>query len=435
MTSHRVAGSLLVLAVFASGALAQSAMLGESALVDSCHQVKLNLDLKGKITFQSQGKTQTVEHNAVATHAFAERVLEGKGAVAEKSARVYETASVTIAGQARTLRGSHNLIVAHRVKEQLISYSPKGPLFGEEMELLEHFDTLSLPGLLPGKEVKVGDSWNVAPAVVQAICGLDALDAQTKQQVTCTFTALASQVAHVTIHGTVRGIQLGAAVSIHIDAKSKLLFDLKDKRIVELEWRQTDERQQGPATPNLAADVTIKLKRMPIPTPNELGQFALLTVPDGPPPAKLTNILHREAKGKYEFQRSREWQDVGEHSGQRVLKLVTARGDHLADAILTLWKGPRIASAKDFKQQMDDTPGWKQDGDSQIDDALKHPNGYTVYRVTGAGKMEGVAAFRMAYLIGDASGQQLLVTFLSPPSQVNNLEARDQTLVDSIEFK
>jgi hypothetical protein len=41
----------------------------------------------------------------------------------------------------------------------------------------------------------------------------------------------------------------------------------------------------------------------------------------------------------------------------------------------------------------------------------------------------------MAYLIGDASGQQLLVTFLSPPSQVNNLEARDQTLVDSIEFK
>lgn len=435
MSPRQLGSTLLAALVFASGAAAQSVMLGEEALVDSCCRAKLTLDLKGKITFQSQGKTETVEHNAVAEHAFVERVLAAKGAVAEKTARVYETAKVTIAGQTRILRSTHNLVIAHRVKEQLITYSPKGPLLGEEMELLEHFDTLSLPGLLPGKTVKVGESWNVAPAVVQAICGLDALDAQSKQQVTCTLTALTDQLASVTIQGIVKGIQLGAPVSIHIDAKSKLLFDLKDKRIVELEWRQSDERQQGPATPNLAADVTIKLERKPIATPNELGQFALLTVPDGPPPAKLTNILHRDAKGKFEFQRSREWQDVGEHSGQRVLKLVTARGDHLADAILTPWKGPKIADAQDFKQQMEETPGWKQDGDSQVDDAVKHPHGYTVYRVTAAGKMEGVAAFRMAYLIGNASGQQILVTFLAPPSQVNNLEARDQTLVDSIEFK
>lgn len=435
MTLQRIAATLLAAVIFAGGAAAQSVALGEAPLVDSCHQVKLTLDLKGKITFQNQGKTETVEHNAAAEHAFTERVLEAKGAVAEKTARVYTAAKATIAGQTRTLRASHNLIVAHRLKDQLISYSPKGPLFGEEMELLEHFDTLSLPGLLPGKAVKVGESWSVPPAVVQALCGLDALDAQTKQQVTCTLTALTDIRAVATIQGIVKGIQLGAPVSIHIDAKSKLIFDVNAKRIVELDWRQSDERQQGPATPNLAADVTIKLERKPIVTPNELGQFALLTVPDGPPPAKLTNVLHREPKGKFEFQRSREWQDVGAHNGQRVLKLVTARGDHLADAILTPWKGPKISSAQDFKQQMEETPGWKQESDSQVDDSVKHPHGYTVYRVAAAGKMEGVAAFRMAYLIGNASGRQLLVTFMAPPSQVNNLGARDQTLVDSIEFK
>ncbi|MCI0681951.1 MAG: hypothetical protein L0Y71_07595 [Gemmataceae bacterium] len=433
--SLRVASTLLTALALVNGASAQSVLLKEETLVDSCHRVKLTLDLRGKVSFQNQGKTETVEHNAAAEHVFAERVLEAKGAVAEKTARHYEIAKATIAGQTRTLRATHSLVIAHRVKDQLISYSPKGPLFGEEMELLEHFDTLSLPGLLPGTAVKVGDSWNVAPAVVQGICGLDGLDAQTKQQVTCTLTALTDDRALVTIQGTVKGIQLGASVSVHIDAKSQLLFDLQTKRIVQLDWRQSDERQQGPATPNLAADVTIKLERRSIPTPNELGQFALLTVPDGPPPARLTKILHRDPKGKFEFQRSREWQDVGEHNGQRVLKLVTARGDHLADAVLAPWTGPKIDSAQAFKLVMDETPGWKQDGDSQLDDAVKHPHGYTVYRVAAAGKMEGVPAFRMAYLIGNASGQQLLVTFIAPPNQVNSLETRDQTLVDSVEFK
>ena len=176
------------------------------------------------------------------------------------------------------------------------------------------------------------------------------------------------------------------------------------------------------------------LQRRTIATPKELGPLALVTLPDAPP-ARLTNILHRDAQGKFEFQHSREWQDVGEHNGQRVLKLVTARGDHLADAIVTPWKGPKIASAPAFKQQMEETPGWQQESDSQLDEAVKNPNNYTIYRVSAAGKLEGAPAFRIAYLVTGAAGQQLLVTFIAPPSQVNNLEARDQTLVESIELK
>jgi len=46
-----------------------------------------------------------------------------------------------------------------------------------------------------------------------------------------------------------------------------------------------------------------------------------------------------------------------------------------------------------------------------------------------------VAAVRTAYLITGVAGQQLMVTFISPPSQVGRLEGRDQTLVDSVELK
>lgn len=434
MSSRHVCVSSLLTLILTGAATAQSVVLGEAPLVDSCCRVQLGLDLKGKVTFQQSGKTQTVEHSANAAHEYVERVLDAKGAMADRAARIYQTAKATIAGQSRTIRPDRAFMVAQRVKDHFVTYSPAGPLFGEEMELTEHFDTLALPGLLPGRQVKIGESWKVPPLVVQAICGLDGLDAQVKQEVVCELKAIEGDLAWVAIQGTVKGIQLGAAVSIHIDAKSKLAFNVKQKRIVELDWRQSDERQQGPASPNLAADVNIKLRRTPIETPKELGQFAVLSLPVEPP-ARLTNVVQRDAKGKFEFQHSREWQDVGEHNGQRVLKLVTASGDYVADAAVMPWKGPKIGDAQAFRQQMEETPGWQQESDSQLDGALKHPAGYTLYRVSAAGKLEGVAAVRTAYLITGAAGQQLLVTFIAPPSQVGQLEGRDQTLVDSVGLK
>src|SRR5262245_1504421 len=434
MSSRQMCITSLLMLIMTGRAAAQSVMLGEAPLVDSCCRVQLALDLKGKITFQQGGKTQTVEHNATAAHTYVERVLDAKGAMSDRTARIYQAATATIAGQTRSIRPERAFMVAQRIKDQLVTYSPAGPLLVEEMELTEHFDTLALPGLLPGGQVKVGESWKLSPLVVQAICGLDGLDAQAKQEVVCELRAIDGDLAWVAIQGAARGIQLGAAVSIHIDARSKLAFDRKQRRIVELEWRQRDERQQGPASPNLAADVIVKMRRTPIDTPKELGQSALLSLP-AQPPARLMNIVQRDAKGKYEFQCSREWQDVGEHGGQRILKLVTASGDHLADAAVMPWKGPKIGDAQAFKRQTEETPGWQQESDSQLDAALKHPAGYTVYRVTAAGKLEGVPAVRTAYLITGAGGQQLLVTFIAPPSLAGRLEGRDQTLVDGVELK
>src|SRR5262245_8091787 len=416
-------------------AAAQTVRLEEAPLVDACYRAKLTLDLHGKITFQANGTTKTVAHNATAEHVFVERVLQAKGGMAEKAARVYEVAKANIAGQPRVLRPERSFMVAHRIKDQLVTYSPKGPLVDDEMDLTEHFDTLALPGLLPGKEVKVGESWSVPPAVVQAICGLDALDAKAKQALTCELKAVQDHRAVVEIRGIVKGIQLGAPVSIVIGADSRLQFDLKDKRIVKVEWRQSDERPQGPANPNLSADVTIQVERTPITQPVELNDFAMVQVPAGLPTAKQTNIEYRDPKEKYAFEHSREWQYVGNRDGKRVLKLVTARGDYVSDAILMPWRGPKIASAKDFKEQMDQTPGWEATDEAQLDEAVKHPAGYTVYRVAAPGKLEGAPAFRTVYLIGNTAGQQMLVTFITPPNQVSNLETRDLTLVESIELK
>ena len=81
------------------------------------------------------------------------------------------------------------------------------------------------------------------------------------------------------------------------------------------------------------------------------------------------------------------------------------------------------------------SPGWKQESETQLDDAVKHPAGYTVYRASASGTMEGSPAFRSAYLVANPAGHQMLVTFITPPNQVNSLESRDQTLVESLELK
>lgn len=418
----------------AGAASAQSVLLAEDSLVDSCCRIKLALDLKGKITFRAQGAMKTEQHNASAEHAYVERILSAKDGMAERSARIYETATATIGNHTRTLRPARSFMVAHRIKDELLTYCPDGPLFDQEMELTEHFDTLALPGLLPGKSVSVGESWTVPPVVVQAICGLDALDAAGKQELTGILKSTEAETALITLQGTIKGIQLGAPVSIYVDPKTQLLFDCKQKRIVQVNWVQSDERKQGPATPNLSADVTITLRRTPIELPPQLNNVALAQVPKDAPPERLTEIEYRDEKNKLAFRHSRQWQYVGERNGQRVLRLISPRGDWLADAIVMPRSGPTL-DAKDFRQMIEQAPGWEQEAESQMEDKVKHPRDYNVVHVSAQGKLEGAAAFRSCYYLVSERGEQAIVTFIVPPGQINALENRDTTLVDSIELK
>ena len=59
-------------------------------------------------------------------------------------------------------RADRRLIVAQRTGESLFCYAPAGPLTRADLEVVsEHFETLHLTGVLPGKEVEVGDTWKL----------------------------------------------------------------------------------------------------------------------------------------------------------------------------------------------------------------------------------------------------------------------------------
>src|SRR5207249_2593113 len=138
----------------------------------------------------------------------------------------------------------------------------------------EHFDTMSVVGLLPGKSIEVGKTWAIPNGVVLALCELDGVTEQTLQG---KLESVKDDLAVVTVLGKATGINLGAQVEMEINAR--LEFDVKAQHVKHLLWTETDSRQQGPITPALTATVTIKLTRTAIEEPEQLNKFALVKVP------------------------------------------------------------------------------------------------------------------------------------------------------------
>lgn len=434
---------LLSLALVLGAAIpaqAQNVVLSEAPLEGACVRNELTLKLTGKITVRQDGKPHSFVHAAQARHVFLERVLQARGGVADKAARHYLSAegSITSDGTTskRALRSERAFMVAHRLKDQLVVYSPLGALTRSELELTEHLDTLAVPGLVPGKEVAVGDRWKLSNEAAQLLCDLDGLS---EHDLTCKLDAVEGGRARVRFSGSVSGIDLGAQVKILVAGHYD--FDLKAKRLVALEWRQSDQRDQSPVCPALSADVTVKLTRTPIEEPAELNKFALVKVPSEPtPPASLTNVLYRDAKGRFELRHARDWHVVSPEEGEQLVLRLMNRGEFVAQVTVTPWKQAEptaIMKLAEFEAEMAKTPGWSEDVQHESKDVaaqgaekgLRH-----LYRVTATGKLDEKETWQAFHLLVGPRGQQVVVTFSALPTQVRNLGDRDLLLLRGVSF-
>ena len=90
-------------------------------------------------------------------------------------------------------------------------------------------------------------------------CGQDgrpnlvALEGLVSQDLSCKLEEVKDGIAQVRVAGTVNGIDLGVDVKITVQASYQ--FNVPQKRLTFLSWKQKDVRDQGPACPALVADV------------------------------------------------------------------------------------------------------------------------------------------------------------------------------------
>jgi hypothetical protein len=300
--------------------------------------------------------------------------------------------------------------------------------------LTEHLDTLAVAGLLPGKLVEVGKTWAIPNPVVAALCEFDGL---TENNLEGKLEKVTGNIAHVAIAGKAQGINVGAQVGMLVNARCE--FDVKERRIVLLEWKESIERQQGPVSPALSADVAITLKRTPIEEPEQLGKFALVPIPKTEtPPAALVNLQHQDAKKRFSLNHARSWHVVSPDDNAQLVMRLVERGEFIAQATITPWKkiDPKNAPAlKDFAELMTKTPGWALDKETDRATLDNLPKGHhTVHRVIASGELEGVRTVQYFYLIVGTSGEQMIVTFSVVPQQTTRLGSADLEMVREIVF-
>jgi hypothetical protein len=436
MAAWRIVATLVVLLAAARTGWTQTYPLAEPVKEGDCFRLRLDMTLQGEIKVHREGKPESLPLSAKASHEYPERVLVlGSTGLPEKVARIYEAASATVtaAGERseKTLRKERQLFVAQRHNDQPLTYSPAGPLTREELELTaEHFDTLGLTGLLPDKEVAVGDTWKVPNAVVQALCHFEGL---TEQDLTGKLDEVKDNTAHVTVSGSASGIELGAQVKLKVQARYR--FDLGSRRLTWLEWKQTDDRDQGPASPAMTAQCTTTITRAPIERPDRLADVALVSVPDGfKVPEQLTYLEYRDPKSRFDLGYARDWQVVGTPGDRVVLRLMD-RGDFVAQATVTPW----VQAAKgqhtppdEFKTAMAGTPGWEAEKELQSGEVPAE--GRWIYRVSMLGQMDGIKVLQNFYLVAAPSGEQVVVAVTLTPKKADQLGSRDLSLVGSLEF-
>lgn len=440
MAAWRNLGVVAWLLTLAATAPAQTTYpLAEPLKADECFHVRIDMNLTGEIRVLKADKVLPVKRTATATHEFNERVLNvTEAGFAARTARSYETAKAAIAtvGAERvemTLRPERRLLISQRDKDEALTYCPAGPLTREELDVTEHFDTLHVNGILPGKDVAVGATWKVTNPVTQALCAFEGLS---EQDLVCKLESVEQDVATISVKGTATGIDVGSQVRLTIDAKAR--FDLKTKRLTTVEWKQKDEREQGPASPQSVIEVTTTLKRSLIETPEALTDGRLASVPTGfDVPGPMLNLYFRDPRNRFDLMYARDWQLVAATPDQVVLRLME-RGEFVAQATVIPWtkaEAGKHATPDQLRQAVSVTPGWQPERElqaSEIKEGLEE--GYWLYRISTVGKLDGMDVMQNFYLMAGPDGRQVILTFTMTPKQVERLGSRDLSLAGSVDF-
>jgi len=429
MPARRAA--VLAVLFLAPPAAAQPVNLSEAPRPGDASRFTLDLKLTGQLVLTENGAKQAVPLSATARHRFADKTLAVADGLPARSVRLYDEAvvSTTVGGDKsdRALPADRRLVVARRTPAGVFAYCPAGPVSRDELDLVaEHFDPHSLPGLLPGKAVNVGDAWGVSDAAAQAAGLLDTLTRNTLQG---KLLSVENGTAAFAVSGTIEGVESGATVSLAVDATGS--FDVSAGRVTALTWKQTDDRAAGPVTPAAKVEATVALRReFGGGVPAELSAEVPAEVP-----ADAGGLRQPGPGGRYEVLHPRDWHVTGATDTHLVLRLLDG-GEFVAQATVTPWakaEAGRHTAADDFKKAASASPGWVPDR-VVADGELPAAEGYWVYRFAAEGKAQDVAVLRAVVLVAGPRGDQVVVTVVAPAGRARLLNGRDAALATGIRF-
>lgn len=288
------------------------------------YHVELKVSANGKITAPIGPDKQlvTVAVTGSGTTVYDEHILPPDESKADRVIRIYRDVefrrTIGDRDQKADIRPKvRRMVVLRSEKGKKAPFSPDGPLAWGEIDVVSKdvFSPTLIPGLLPNKAVRLGESWNVSPAATADLTDLDSIDEGT---ISVTFFSIVTldgrRYAKLTVAGTVKGSTEDGPTRQKLEGTA--YFDLEIDRLTYLNLKGVQEMLSPTGQTLGRIDGTFVMERRSAGKVTELSPDALRNV-DLKPTPENSLLLYENPELGVKLLYPRRWR-VGIVQGRQV---------------------------------------------------------------------------------------------------------------------
>jgi len=258
--------------------LPAEALVEERFQVGQGWKVKSRSEISGTLHLPAPGgkSTRSLLVNGESALEYEEAILAmGNGGGVNRSVRLYKRADLKRKmgdqNQSSGIRQQVRKVVVVRQGSQEVPFSPDGPLTLNEIEMVRtDLFTPALAGLLPGKVVAPGASWEAKPEALRELTDLVRVD---EGKLECTLAEFQNiqnqQVARIRFSGKVTGANQDGPCTQELDGQA--YFDLNSKHLAYLSLNGKHMLPGGVGYPASTLQGRFVLTRERLEGPGELG--------------------------------------------------------------------------------------------------------------------------------------------------------------------
>ncbi len=428
--------ALLAACSFPAYAADEPLLLAVNAGETRPQQVKLAVEVAGQLKMNPSGReVKFLPLSVTAELNFLQRRLpELLDSSAVRLVRQYTGAEAKFNLKntefAHQLRNDRRLMVLQTDGDSGNYFSPLGPLTREELDLIDVPGSGVLPELLlPGKELKVGETWTLTDAAVVRLLSLDAVH---KQDIVGKYDELRDGIAILSLEGKVAGAVGG--VSSDVNLKAKLNLDPKQQLLTWLALSFTENRAIGHAQPGYDVTTRIRMLTALVDSAPDISEASISSLPLVAKSGE-TLLAFRSEKGGFELNHDRRWRVMSERYDNAVLRMID-RGELVAQCNISKLK----SFAKDEKLTLEtfqeDVKVALEKQKATITEAAQSTSeaGILVQRLTANGVASELPIQWTYYHLADPAGRRASIVFTIDAKLAEKYAHIDQEIIAAFRF-
>ncbi len=333
--------------------------------------------------------------------------------------------------QQSTLRKEARRTTAHLSNGPLVIVGDNEYLTRDEIELLNTpLCSLALDAVLPTKEMRSGEKWNIDNTFLPTFFNLDAIQ---RSSVVGEIVTIEPAAVKMQLKGRIDGSVEGVPTSM--DVAGKVTYDRTTQSISWVAIAVRELRDIGKARPGFEVGATIKLIRQSIDKPNALVNVEPVDLSKGIPAKKMVVQLE-SSHGAFAAFMDRDWRIISDAAGLATLRMVVndkAISQCEIRPLPSLKPGEQL-TLEAFQVEVQKSLEKRFGEFLEAEEGL-NGMGLRTIRVAVQGQVQDVPVQWVFLQFSDDQGRRLGATFTVESSQVETFSGSDAQLANSLSFR